>query len=131
MNSVVAIWVSAPGRFSITTGSFHFFDRPSAYSRAAISVVVPPEKGTMMRTGRVGQALSASAAQTGGIIATIRATNENVLIEMPMDILRTALCSNFDRWADQSDARMPARPGLRFPGVFPFLWEACIFVWVA
>src|SRR5215813_3147042 len=124
MNSAVAMWVSAPGRFSITTGSFHLFDRPSAYSRAAISVVVPPEKGTMMRTGRVGQALSASAAQTAGVIAARSATNENALIEMPMDILRPALCSNFDRRTDQSDARMPARPGLRFPGVFPSLWEA-------
>src|SRR5262245_42489292 len=74
---------SAPGRFSITTAWPHCLERPSPTSRAAVSITLPAGKGTITRTGRTGQALSASAAQIVGLIAAMKATNEGVLLKVP------------------------------------------------
>src|SRR5262245_15660253 len=81
----------------------------------------------MMRTRRVGQALSAPAAQTAGVIATTRTTKESALIEIPMMSSATAICSHFDRATDQSDVMMPRRRTLRFPDTFPLPWGGMLF----
>jgi hypothetical protein len=46
--------VPAPGLFSTITCRPRRFVRPSAISRAAVSVPLPAGIATMMRTGRLG-----------------------------------------------------------------------------
>src|SRR5262249_53438323 len=51
----VPIMVSAPGRFSTTTGWFQRLASPSASVRAATSTEIPGANGVMIRTVRSGQ----------------------------------------------------------------------------
>ena len=79
---------SAPGRFSTITGCFQRLAKASARVRATASGA-PPAEPVMMRTVRSGQVLSASAAETAGVIAAMKAINESVLIVMMSSALRT------------------------------------------
>ena len=51
----MATTASPPGRFSTTTGCFHFAVSRSASSRAPMSAPLPGPSDTMKRTGRCGQ----------------------------------------------------------------------------
>jgi hypothetical protein len=66
---------SAPGLLSTTTGLFHRLASPSAKTRAAVSFVEPAGKGTITRTGLLGQS---GSAQAGAAVApaTSEASNE-------------------------------------------------------
>src|SRR5262245_23954357 len=81
---------SAPGRFSTITGCFQRLAKASARVRATASGGLPAEP-VIIRTVRVGQALSASAAWTAGVIAAIKATNKSVLIVMTSSALKLLL----------------------------------------